>query len=276
MKKIKVLMSFILILSLGFSLMGCSQNESNTNDTIENKSEEEASVDNSWKRIEDNGKLVVGLCAAYPPFESRNEKTGEFEGFDIDLAKALGKELNVDVEIKDAEWQALLGGLNKGDFDVLITCMSKKEAAVENVNMSDVYYQLNNVVVVKKDEENIKNPEDLKDKIVGVQLGSGSEQVADKMEGLKEIKRYNYNPEAFIDLENDRIDGIIVGYAYAVNHLKQGDKFKIIDKPVASADIVMVMKNGENNLTAKLNESLSKIKENGEYDKILENWLTIK
>lgn len=219
--------------------------------------------------------ITVGLCAAYPPFESRNSETEEIEGFDVDLAKALGDELDMEVKIKDAEWQALLGGLNKGDFDVLVTCMSKREAAKENVNMTDVYYELNDVVVVKNDKTSINTPKDLNGKTIGVQLGSGSEQIVDKMEKLKEIKRYNYNPEAFIDLQNERIDAVVVGYAYAVNYLKENDGFRILDEAVESAEIVMVLNKEADELTNKLNEGLVTLKENGEYDKLVQKWLTV-
>ncbi|OPX89209.1 MAG: ABC transporter glutamine-binding protein GlnH precursor [Pelotomaculum sp. PtaB.Bin104] len=255
-----------LIFLLAALLAACSSNT---------QTGSQSGQDNSWQRVEKNDKLTVGLCAAYPPFESRNEKNGEIEGFDVDLAGELAQELGLDVEIKDAEWQALLGGLNNGDYDVLITCMSKKEAAVENVNMSDVYYNLNDVVVVREDETNIKSPEDLQGKVVGVQLGSGSEQIADKLQGLKEIKRYNYNPEAFIDLKNKRIDAVIVGYAYAVEQMKEQKGFKILDKPLESAEIVMVLRKGEDTLTQKLNGALATVKEKGVYDQLIDKWLQV-
>jgi len=269
MKRQKYIVALLLILVMTVLVVACSSNNEN-NDQGEN-----STMDTSWQRVQDNNKLVVGLCAAYPPFESRNEKTGEIEGFDIDLANALGHELGINVEVKDAEWQALLGGLTKGDYDVLITCMSKKEAAMENVNMSDVYYRLNDVVVVREDESALNTQEDLNGKVIGVQLGSGSEQIADKMEGLKEIKRYNYNPEAFIDLKNNRIDAVVVGYAYAVNQIKEQGGFKILDQPLESAEIVMVLRPGEDNLTEKLNDALAQVKEKGTYDQLIEKWLTV-
>lgn len=262
-KGLKNILVLMLVLVITLAFVGC---------TAKNQ---ETSKDTSWENVSKKEKITVGLCAAYPPFESRNEKTGELEGFDIDLAKLLGEELDIEMEIKDAEWPALLGGLNKGDFDVLITCMSKKEAAVENVNMSDVYYELNDVLIVKEDREDINGVKDLKDKVIGVQLGSGSEQVADNLEGLKEIKRYDYNPEAFIDLANDRIDGVVVGYAYAVNYMKENKGFKIIDEPLESSEIVMVLRHGEDSLTDKMNEALAKIKENGKHDEIINKWLKV-
>lgn len=255
----KKFFALIFTVVLGLSLIGCTSKE--------NKS--------VYDNIVNDKKITIGLCAAYPPFESRNEKTGEFEGFDIDLAKAIGKELGVEVEIKDAEWQALLGGLNKGDFDALITCMSKREAAKDNVNMSDPYYTLNDSIVVKDDNTGIKSVSDLKGKVVGVQMGSGSEQVVDKLKDLKEIKRYNYNPEAFIDLKNNRSDAVVVGYAYAVNQLKKEKGFKILDDKLEPTEIVVVMKSGEDILTSKVNDALKKIKEDGTYEKLLNKWLKV-
>lgn len=106
--------------------------------------------DASWSKVKDRGELIVGFAAHYPPFDSKNEKTGEFEGFDVDMAKALADELGVGVKFVDAEWQGLLGGLNKGDFDMLITCMSKSEGRGKNVTFSDVYYRLADVMVMPK------------------------------------------------------------------------------------------------------------------------------
>lgn len=236
----------------------------------------QALADDSWTRVKDRGELIVGFAAHYPPFESKNEKTGEFEGFDVSMAKALATELGVTPKFMDAEWQGLLGGLMKGDFDVLITCMSKSETRGQNVNFTDVYYKLADVIVVTKDAADLSGgAEALKGKVVGVQLGSGSEQAVDAMEGLKEIKRYNYNPEAFLDLKAKRIDALVVGYAYAVNQIKQDPSYKVTGAPVSEAEIVMVMPKGADELTAKLNAALAAIKANGAYQAAYDAWLKI-
>jgi polar amino acid transport system substrate-binding protein len=80
--------------------------------------------------------ITVGLCAAYPPFESRDEKSGEIVGFDVDLAHEIGKRLGKKIVIKDAEWQALLGGLKNGHYDIILSAMSKQEAGVDNLTYS--------------------------------------------------------------------------------------------------------------------------------------------
>ena len=234
-----------------------------------------AVADDSWSRIQSRGEMVVGFAAHYPPFESKNEKTGQFEGFDVEIAQAMAEVLGVKVRFVDAEWQGLLGGLNKGDFDLLITCMSKSETRGQNVNFSDVYYKLADVMVVGKGNQTIQTAADLRGKTVGVQLGSGSEQVVDAMTGFKEVKRYNYNPEAFLDLKKRRIDALVVGYAYAVNQIKTDPSYKVVGQPLAEAEIVVVMRKGADALTAKINEALARIRANGAYQKALNTWLKL-
>lgn len=270
----KLVAVLTVILSFGLAFTGCTKPQPAAAPTAEPAAQ--VSTDKSWDAVKEKGELRVGLCAAYPPFESRNEKTGEFEGFDIDIANALGQELGVKATIIDAEWQALLGGMNKGDYDVLITCMSKKEASVENVNMSDVYYNLNDIIVVKKGNDTIKSKADLANKVVGVQLGSGSEQAVDKLTGLKEVKRYNYNPEAFLDLKNGRIDAVVVGYVYALTEIAKDESYEIINDAIDSSEIVIVSKAGGDALTSKLNEGLAKVKQSGKYDELVSKWLTVK
>ncbi len=235
-----------------------------------------AIADDSWNNVTEKGKIAIGLCAQYPPFESKNEKTGKLEGFDVDMGKAIAEKLGVRADFVDAEWQGLLGGLQKGDFDILITCMSKSETRGENVNFSDVYYKLPDVIVVRKDDTEIRDQSGLKGKTIGVQLGTGSEQLADKMKDMfREIKRYNYNPEAFTDLKFKRIDAVIVGYAYAVNQIKADPSYKVVGEPLAEAEIVMVMSKGADELTAKVNQALEAIQNDGTYQQVYDRWLSV-
>ncbi len=234
-----------------------------------------AVADDSWSKVQARGEVVIGFAAHYPPFESKNEKTGEFEGFDVDLAKAMAEVLGVKVKFVDAEWQGLLGGLNKGDFDMLVTCMSKSETRGQNVNFSEPYYSLADVMVVARDNKDVTSAADLQGRTVGVQLGSGSEQAVDAMTGFKEVKRYNYNPEAFLDLKNGRIDALVVGYAYAVNQIKEDSSYKVVGAPLAEAEIVVVMPKGADALTAKINEALASTRKNGAYEKAYATWLKL-
>jgi polar amino acid transport system substrate-binding protein len=235
-----------------------------------------AAQDNHWQKIKEKDELVIGFCAQYPPFEFKTSK-GEFKGFDVDLGNQIGKYLNIPVKFKDGEWQGLIAGMNKGDYDMLITCMSKTNARKNNANFSDPYYDHPEVIVVRKDESKIKAAEDLADKVVGVQMSTSSEKTAESLmpELCKEIKKYNYTTEAFLDLKYKRIDAVICGHPYAIMQIKKDPSYKFVGEPLNKSDIVMVMPKGADTLTQKINQALASLKDDGTYDKLYSKWLLV-
>ena len=231
--------------------------------------------DLSWDKISKKGEIVVGFCAQYPPFESKT-KSGDFIGFDVDLGKALAEKMKVKSSFKDGEWQGLVAGMNKGDYDILITCMSKSTARKKNANFSDVYFNLSEVIIIRKDENRIKDISDLKGKKVGVQMSTSSETAVNALPGaFGEVKKYNYTTEAFMDLKYKRIDAVVCGYAYAVMQIKKDPSFKVTGKPLSSSEIVMVMPKGADKLTEKINAALKEIRKEGTYKEIFDKWLAI-
>ncbi len=230
---------------------------------------------NSWQNIQEKGELVVGFCAQYPPFEFKTE-TGELKGFDVDLANAIGEKLDIPVKFKDGEWQGLIAGMEKGDYDILITCMGKTTARKKNVNFSDTYIDLTEVIIVRKEEKRIQGKADLTGKVVGTQIATSSERVVDGMaELVGEIKKYNYTTEAFLDLKYKRIDALVCGVAYAVVQIKKDPSFKIVGAPLNSTEVVIALPKDANELTSRINAALAEVKANGTYQKIYDKWLNL-
>lgn len=236
--------------------------------------------DPSLQTIKDKGELVVGTAPFYAPFESTDSKTKQIVGFDVDMVNAIAAKMGVKATFKGADWQALLGGLGKGDFDVIVSCMSKKEAAGNNVTFSDVYYNLPDVLIVKTGNPGgLSDKASLKGKTVGVQLGSGSEQLADALDkevGFGKLKKYKLTQDAMNDLKAGRIDAVIAGLAFAVEQNKVDSSFEIVGEPLATAEIVAVFPKGADTLSAEFNKGLAAIKADGTYDALIKKWLTLK
>src|SRR5687768_15704294 len=68
-------------------------------------------------------KLVVGAYPSNPPWEAKNEK-GEFEGFEVDLVKAIATTLNREVELQDLGFQALFAATSSGRIDMAISTIT--------------------------------------------------------------------------------------------------------------------------------------------------------
>ncbi|MGC4018394.1 MAG: transporter substrate-binding domain-containing protein [Muricomes sp.] len=164
---------------------------------------------------------------------------------------------------------------------MIMSAMSPEEAtsAADSVNLSDAYYDLGDVIAVKADNNDITKKEDLEGKTIGYQTGSASEQAADKLEGLgikvSTKNPYNRNSDAFAELENGRIDAVIVSYPYAVTQSKEDKTFKVVNDPIQSCDLVAITVQGSDALTAKYNGALKAVKDSGKYAEIEKKWLSI-
>ena len=233
-----------------------------------------------WDKIVAAKKLVVGNCPEYPPFSFRNTDS-RVEGFDSDFARALGTALKLEVVMKDTAWEGLVAGMKKGDHDIVISCMSPEEAtqASKSVSMSKPYLKLSEIIVTRTDIKDIVSKEDLAGKVIGVQANCTSEVAVDSLKDMgimaSDIRRYNRNSEALIDLKNGRTDAVVVGFAYAATKIKGNKDLKIVNDPVRSVDIVVVMDRGDDTLVQHINQAIDKIKENGEFDAVSQKWLAL-
>jgi len=272
LKKFNLLALMMVFILAVFALAGCG------GDTDQTSAESTASSDDSLQKVLDNGVLRVGLCPEYPPFESINENN-EIVGFDPSLASAIAKELGVKAEFINTPWEGLIAGLNNGDFDIIMSAMSPEEAtaATKAVEISDNYYVMSDVIVVRSDNTDIKTKEDLAGKIVGVQDACSAAQAAEDLpnKGIKvaKINHYVRNAEAYAELANGRIDAIVVSATYANEQAKNNPGFKVINDPLHEVGIAVIAKQGSVALIDKIEEALAKLKQNGTYDKIVTEWL---
>lgn len=274
-KYLTIGLAIVCALALVFAA-GCSSEKAET--PAKDTEQGAEAADGSLQAVLDKGEIVVGTAPFYAPFESTNEQTKEIEGFDVDLMNAIAAKMGVKATFQPAEWQALLGGLDKGDYDVIFSAMSKKEAAEANVEFSDVYYLLNDVIIVAEgNPKGINGKADLKGKIVGVQLGSGSEQLADELKGevgFSEVKKYKLTQDAMNDLKAGRIDAVLAGYTFALEQMKADPSYVVLDEPLASAELVGVFAKGSTTLVEAFNKALGEVKADGTYDELTQKWLS--
>ena len=108
--------------------------------------------------------LRVGMDAAYPPFGFQNMDTKEYEGFDVDIIKAIAKEEGLTTEIRNVNFDGLIPALKSGDLDVAINDITVTEDRKQSVDFSKPYYIAGLGVVVKSDNRDIQSKADLSGK----------------------------------------------------------------------------------------------------------------
>ncbi|MDZ4064234.1 MAG: transporter substrate-binding domain-containing protein [Coriobacteriia bacterium] len=95
------------------------------------------------------GKIIVGSDTAYPPFE--NVEGGATVGFDVDLMKAIGKQIGLEIEFKSYKFDALITGVQAGsEFDMIASAMTITDERKQSIDFSDPYINSNQSLAVKK------------------------------------------------------------------------------------------------------------------------------
>lgn len=217
--------------------------------------------------------MRVACEPTFAPFEFQKEGSKEFDGFDMDLIRAVGKQAGYKVQISNMGFDALIPALQAGNIDVAVSGMTITDERKKAVDFSDPYYTSGLIVLVNKDNTTVKSINDLKGKKIAVQIGTTGEKKGRSVEGAK-VTAFNANTEAIMELKNKGVDAVIndapvVGYYLA----QGGDKHAMTVGEIMEAEQYgMAVKKGNKQLLADLNKGLAELKKNGEYDKLYKKW----
>lgn len=261
-KLIITLLSFLLILT------GCASG-----------GKDKPQKDN-WNDFENQKTIVIGFDNTFVPMGFQ-DKSGKNIGFDIDLANEVFKKYNIKVQWQAINWDLKETELKNGNIDLIWNGYSKTSEREKTVLFSDEY-MINEQVIVTKKSKNIVNKDQLKDKVLGAQNGSsGYDSFNSNPEILKSIVKNNdatqyesFN-EALIDLENDRIDALLIDRVYANYYLKQQNKlqdYNIINAGFEGDSFAVGARKADTTLVKKVNEALKELYKEGKFQEVSNKW----
>ena len=192
----------------------------------------------------EKGVLTVSTDPAYPPASSLNEQTGEYEGFDIDVATEIANRLGVDVAWETPQWDVITAGSWNGRWDTTVGSMTPTNDRQEVLYFTQPYNYTPAVVVTLADDESVSDlTTDLDGKKVGVCSGCTYEQFLNKeldIEGYEfdfvvddaEVSGYDTDTTALQDLANGRLDAVITAATIAQGYIDAGNPVKIVGDPI--------------------------------------------
>lgn len=216
--------------------------------------------------------LVMGTSADFAPFESRNAQ-GEIVGFDIELAEYIADQLGYELKIEDMKFDGLIGALQTERVDMVLAGMSATEKRAQNVDFSTEYNHSGEMFIYKKGAD-LKSLDDLKGKIVGVQLGTIQEEGAQKVQEQVDFQLKTLDNAATMiqELKSNRIDVAYIDKAVAEGYMKE-QGFAGFDDPTSSSPGMAVAFPKGSELVEEVNKVLAEMKENGKLDELKEKWL---
>jgi len=222
---------------------------------------------------EEKPVLEMATSADFPPFETRDE-TGEIVGFDIDLAKYIANELGYELEIKDMNFDGLIGALQSDRVDFVTSGMSATDKRKESVDFSEEYHRSGEMFVTLKGSD-VTSVDQLAGKKIGVQLGTIQEEGAKKVSeqlGDLEVKPLNKVPELIQELKSNRIDAVYLDKTVAEGYIKELDLAGFDDESEVTPGMAIAFPKGSE-LIEDFNKVINEMKENGELEKLEQEWL---
>ncbi len=216
-------------------------------------------------------KLRIGTEGAYPPF-NLIDSSGQVVGFDLDIAHALCAKMEVECEVVTSDWDGIIPALNAGKFDFLAASMSVTEERKNAVDFTNPYYT-NKLQFVAPKSVDFKTDESyLEGKTIGAQRATiAGTWLEDNMDDVVDIKLYDTQENAYLDLASGRVDGILADSFVQWEWLKSdaGKDFEFKGEPVFDNDkIAIAVRKGNDELREKLNKALAEIRADGTYAKI--------
>ena len=216
-------------------------------------------------------KLRIGTEGAYPPF-NQIDASGQVVGFDLDIAHALCAKMQVECEVVTSDWDGIIPALNAKKFDFLIASMSITEERKGAVDFTEPYYSNKLQFIAPKSVDFKTDKASLEGKVIGAQRATiAGLWLEDNLDGVVDIKLYDTQDNAYLDLAAGRIDGILADKFVNWEWLKSkaGQDFEFKGEPVHDDDkIGIAVRKGDDALRQRLNAALKAIIEDGTYRQI--------
>ncbi|SHE50318.1 cyclohexadienyl dehydratase [Seinonella peptonophila] len=181
--------------------------------------------------IVDQGVIRVGTTGDYKPFTYLNPQTKEYEGYDIDAAKMLAKDLGVKVKFVKTTWPTLMSDLKANKFDIAMGGITRTLEREKTAHLTLPYIKDGKSPLIRKaDQDRFKSLADIDQQGVKIGVNPGGTNEKFVRENLKkaEIVLVQNNLEIPNMVAEGKVDVMITDSTEARYYAKQNDKLLAI------------------------------------------------
>jgi polar amino acid transport system substrate-binding protein len=220
--------------------------------------------------VNEKGKLVVCSDIPYAPMELEGKGPDglKYTGFDIDLLNAIAKTKDLKLEVKDVDFDGILGKLTSGDCDVVGSSLSITPARKKQVRFSDPYFDADQSLLVKSDSS-VKKLNDLAGKTIGVQSATTGKTYAQahKPSGAT-VKDFADTPGLFAALESNDVAAVLQDLVVNQDRATKSKAVKVVETYKTDEKYGFAIEKNNKNLTKAVDDGLKKVRDDGTYTKL--------
>lgn len=192
-------------------------------------------------------------------------------GFETDIIDAIAQEMHRSPRFVQNNWDNLIPGLQRGLYDVVINGLEITPEHEAEVDFSIPYYTTFEQLVVRRNDDRVANLDDLAGLRVGTLKASQAQRILEKF-GKATVKTYDLPLNAYTDLENGRLDAVLMDAPIAIYYAGPHPDLKFVGPPVGLIQYGIAVRKGNGLLVSELNAAITRLTRSGQLRAILDRW----
>jgi polar amino acid transport system substrate-binding protein len=221
-------------------------------------------------KIQKRGELTWGadMQGGEPYLYEDPDDPSKLLGFEVDIAHAIARRLGVKVRFIQYTWSNLVPSLERGDFDIVLNGLEYTQERADRILLSDPYFIYAETLAVRAGSP-YRSLEDLKGKRVGTLNQTYAHDIL-RTQPVETVL-YEGNEEPYIDLEQGRIDAVLLDNIIADRYgcVPKRPKVKCLPEDIARGTYVIGIRKQDPELKAAIDEALAAMRADGELEAIL-------
>jgi glutamate transport system substrate-binding protein len=234
---------------------------------------EEFPPDTTMGRIQEAGEIKIGVKYDVPPFGFQNPQTGDVEGFDVDLGRAIAEALGVEPNFIEAISDNRIPFLQDGTVDLILSTMTINQERDMEIDFSEPYYIANGRILVPQDSE-IQGLADLAGNRVCTALGSTYEETLREQAPDATLRLVDSYSECLELLQNGAVDAVSTDDVILTGMIIQDDTLQLVDEePLTTEPYGAGIADGDTEFKEFVDGVIEEYKTDGRWAEAYEKWV---
>ncbi len=258
-----------------FAVAGCGDDDEEASGGGETAQQaEKFPADTTMGKIQEKGEIVIGVKYDVPPFGFKNPQSGDIEGFDVDIGKAIADKLGVKPKFIEAISDNRIPFLQNGTADLILSTMTINKERDQEIDFSEPYYVARGRVLVPQDSQ-VGGVDDLKKGTsVCTALGSTYEENLKKQAPDAERKLVDSYSECLELIQNGAVDAVSTDDVILTGMIIQDDSLKLVGDELTTEPYGAGIKDGDTAFKEFVDGTIAEFKSDGRWKKTHEKWVS--
>jgi len=262
------------VLVIGLVAAGCGDDDDDDEGAGGAETTEERSFESgtTMARLQEEGRIRIGVKYDVPPFGFRNPQNDQIEGFDVDLGNAVADALGVRPQFVEAISDNRIPFITDGTVDLVLSTMTINEERALEIGFTDPYFIAHGRILVPEDSD-IQGIDDLAGNSVCTAIGSTYQETLREQAPDADLSLVDTYSECLELLQNGAVDAISTDDVILTGMIIQDDSLKLVGDELTVEPYGGGFKRGDEEFQNFLNEVIAEYKADGRWQNSYDEWL---